>query len=88
MKKLTGIEFVLKVDELAETGLGGLLGSSLNLEVVVVDTGDVSVGKSRDLSSWSTNTASDIKDLHSRLDAHLRGEEVFVSSELGISAYF
>ena len=57
----------------------GVSGSALNLVIVVVQSGDVCASELGDLSGWSTNTASDIKNLHVLLDTDLVGEVVLVA---------
>lgn len=44
---------------------------TVNLVVVVVQTGDVCAGELGDLSCGSADTAANIKDLHALLDANL-----------------
>jgi hypothetical protein len=77
----------LERDLVGKTSLGGLLGSSLDLEVVVVDTDNGSIGESSNLSSGTTDTTTDIKDLHTRSDVDLSSEVVFLSGKLSVSTY-
>ena len=65
-------------------GVGVGLG---NLVLVVVDADDFRVGKSSDFTSWSTDTASNVKNFHIRLDTNLRGEVVLVSSDSLIESF-
>ena len=76
---------LLERDSVAQTSLGGLLGSSVDLEIVVVDTDNGSIGESSNLTSGSTNTTTDIEDLHTGSDVDLSSEVVFLSCELIIS---
>jgi hypothetical protein len=66
----------------AQTSLGSLLGSSVDLEIVVVDTDNGSIGESSNLTSGSTNTTTNIEDLHARSDVDLSSEVVFLSCKL------
>lgn len=54
---------------------------ALDLVIVVVQAGDVCAGELGDLSCWSTNTATNIENLHSVLDADLVGEVVLMASD-------
>lgn len=76
---------LLERDLVTQTSLGGLLGSSVDLEIVVVDTDNGSIGESSNLTSGSTNTTTDIEDLHTGSDVDLSSEVVFLSCELIIS---
>lgn len=69
-------------DLVAQARLPGLGVGALELEVVVVETDDVDVGESSDLTGRSTDTAADVEDAHTRLEAHFQGEVVLVSSKL------
>lgn len=53
--------------------------SSLNLVVVVVQANDVGVGEAADLTSWSSNTTSDIENEGVWLDSDLGSKEMLVS---------
>lgn len=55
-------------------------GCTLNLVIVVVQAGNVSTGELGDLSSWSTNTAANIQNLHALLDTDVVSEVVLVAS--------
>jgi hypothetical protein len=63
-----------------KTLLLGISCSTLNLIVVVVEASDVCASELCDLSSWSSNTASNIENSVSILDTNLRGKIVFVTS--------
>jgi len=71
----------------AQTSLGGLLGSSVNLEVIVVDTDNGSIGESSNFTSGSTDTTTDIENLHTGSDVDLSSEVVFLSCKLTISGW-
>lgn len=73
---------LLERDLVAQASQSGLLGSSINLEVVVVDANDSGVGETSDLPSRSTDTATDVEDFHAWFDADLRSEIVLLSGEL------
>lgn len=78
---LTYHEITLDIFELArETLFDGVPGGALNLVVVVVETGDVAVGELGDLSGGTTNTATNIQNLVTGLDADLHGEVVLMTS--------
>ena len=62
-----------------KTLLLGISSSTLNLIVIVVQTGDVCTRELCDFSGWSTNTTADIEDFVSVFDTNLRGEVVFVT---------
>lgn len=49
----------------------GVVDRTVNLVVVVVQTGDVCAGELGDLSCGTADTAANIKDLHALLDANL-----------------
>lgn len=73
----------VSLDELQlarQTFLGGVVGCSVDLVVVVVQTGDVAAGELGDFARRSTNTTSNIKNLHALLDADLVGEVVLMTS--------
>lgn len=72
----------ISLDEVELVGkalVGSVSGSALNLVIVVVQSGDVRASELGDLSGWSTNTASDIKNLHVLLDTDLVGEVMLVA---------
>jgi hypothetical protein len=75
----------LERDSVAQTGLGSLFGSSVNLEIVVVDTDNGSIGESSNFTSGSTDTTSDIEDFHSWSDVDLGSEVVLLSGKLVVS---
>jgi hypothetical protein len=55
------------------------VGGSLDLVVVVVQTGDVSTCELGNLASGTTNTAADIENLHTLLDTNLVGKVVLMT---------
>lgn len=55
------------------------MGSTLNLVVVVVKTSDVGASELGDLASGTTNTATDIENLHALLDANLVSKVVLMA---------
>jgi len=57
----------------------GIPCSTLDLVVIVVQTGDVCTGKFGNLSCGSTNTTSNIEDFVTIFDADFGGEVVFVA---------
>lgn len=63
-----------------QTLLVSVVSSSVNLVVVVVQTSDVGTGELGDFAGRATNTAANIEDLHSLLNAHAVGEVVLVTS--------
>lgn len=56
------------------------MGGTLNLVVVVVQAGDMGTCELGDLASRTTNTATDIENLHALLDANLVGKVVLMTS--------
>lgn len=62
-----------------QTLLLSVVSGSVNLVVVVVQTSDVGASKLGDFTSRATNTAANIEDLHSLLDAHAVGKVVLVA---------
>jgi hypothetical protein len=55
------------------------VGCPLDLVVVVVQAGDVGIGELCNLARRSTDTAADVEDLHTFLDANLTCQVVFVT---------
>ena len=53
---------------------------TVDLVIVVVQTGDVCAGELGHLASWSTNTAADIQHLHALLDTNVVSQVVLVAS--------
>lgn len=51
------------------------------MESVVVQTDDVNVGEPGDLTCGTADTAPDVENPHSRLEAHLGGEVVLVAGK-------
>jgi hypothetical protein len=79
---ITYHKVALDVLELArKTLLGSIGGGTVNLIVVVVETGDVSASELGNLASGSTNTTANIEHLHAFLDAHGVGEVVFMTRD-------
>ena len=70
-----------KLDLVLKAQILGILGSTTDLESVVVQTDNVDVGESSDLACWTANTAADVQNAHAGLETHLRGEIVLVTSE-------
>jgi hypothetical protein len=68
-----------KVELVRKTLLCSVVGSSLNLVVVVVETSDVCARELDNLSGRATNTTTDIEDLHVVLEVHDVGEVVLVT---------
>lgn len=64
---------------LGEALLGSVVGSTLDLVVVVVQAGDVGTSELGNLTSRATDTAADIENAHVLLDADLVGEVVLVA---------
>lgn len=67
---------------MAQPPLLGILPRPRDLKVIVVETGDAGIGKSCDLSSGTTDTATDVEDAHALFEADLGGEVVFVAGQL------
>lgn len=81
-EKKTYHEITLDVAELVgETLLLGVVGGTLDLVVVVVQTNDVCAGELDHFSCWATNTTSNIQNLHTLLHAHDVGEVVLVTCD-------
>jgi hypothetical protein len=57
------------------------VGSSLNLVVIVVETGNVYTRELDNLSSRATNTTTNVQDLHVILEVHDVGEVVLVTGD-------
>ncbi len=55
------------------------MGSTVNLVVVVVETGDVRIGELGNLARRSADTTANVQHLHALLDADLRGKVVLVA---------
>jgi hypothetical protein len=62
-----------------KTLLLGISSSTLNLVVIVVQTGDVCTSELCDFSGWSTNTTAHIEDFVSIFDTNFGCEVVFVT---------
>ncbi|KAI6771855.1 hypothetical protein HG531_009480 [Fusarium graminearum] len=62
-----------------QTLLEGVVGSSLDLVVVVVQAGNMSTCELGDLTGGTTHTATDIKNLHAVLDTDLVGKVVLMT---------
>lgn len=65
----------------------GVVGSPLDLVVVVVETRDVSTGELGDLACRPANAAADIQHFHALLDADLVGKIMLVSGNGLIEAF-
>ena len=70
-----------KVELVRKTLLSSVVGGSLNLVVVVVETSNICARELDNLSSRATNTTTNIQDLHVVLEVHDVGEVVFVTGE-------
>lgn len=70
-----------ELDLVRKTRLGRVLARATNLELVVVASNDVDVRKPSDLTSGTTNTASDVEDSHLGLELHRVGEVVLVAGD-------
>lgn len=70
-----------KGDLVLETSLFGVLPSPLDLEVVVVQSDNVSVGELGNFPGGSTNTASDVEDAHTRFELHVCREVMLVAGK-------
>ena len=68
-----------KVELVGETLLCSVVGSSLDLVVVVVETSNVCARELDNLSSRATNTTTNIQDLHVVLEIHDVSEVVLVT---------
>lgn len=73
-----------EVNQVLEAGLLGVRTSTGKLVVVVVDTGDVSIGKGGDFARGTANTTADVEDAHAGLEVHRLCEVVLVSRELEV----
>lgn len=58
-----------------------VVGGTINLVVIVVQAGDVGTGELGDLAGRTADTAADIEDLHSLLDANAVGKIVLVTGD-------
>lgn len=63
-----------------KTLLVRVVGSALNLVVVVVEAGNVATGELCDFASRAADTAANIEDLHAGLDIDAVGEVVLMTS--------
>lgn len=54
---------------------------TLNLVIIVVQTGNMCACELCDFSGWSTDTTADVKDLVSVFDADLGGEVVLMTGD-------
>lgn len=71
-----------KVDLVAQPRLASLLVGALDLEIIIVETGNVGIGKTGNFAGGATDTASDVQDAHAGFDfGHVR-QEVFVAGKL------
>lgn len=68
-----------KVELVRKTLLCGVVSSSFDLVVIVVETSNVCARELDNLSSRATNTTTNIQDLHVLLEVHDVGEVVFVT---------
>jgi hypothetical protein len=68
-----------KVELVRKALLCSVVGGSLDLVVVVVETSDVCARELDNLSGRATNTTTNIKDLHVVLEVHDVGEVVLVA---------
>lgn len=66
---------------LGEALLGGVVGSTVNLVVVVVETGDVGTRELDHLTGGATNTTANVQNLHALLETGLHGEIVLVTGD-------
>lgn len=70
-----------KVELVRKTLLCSVVGSSLNLVVVVVETSNVCARELDNFSSRTTNTTTNIQDLHVLLEVHDVSEVVLVTGD-------
>src|SRR5690606_22604665 len=71
------------LDELvlvANAGLLGVVGRTFNLVVVVVESDDIDASEAGHLAGRTSDTASNIEDIHVLFKAHLEGKVVLVAS--------
>jgi len=73
---------LFEIEQMTQPSLGRVFSSTGQLEIVVIDTGNVGVGETGDLSSGTSDTTPDVEDFHSLFDTDLSSEVVFMSSEL------
>ena len=74
----------ISFDELVligETGLLSVVGRTLDLVVVVVETDNIYVREARHLAGGATDAAADIEDLHARLQTHHMCQVVLVARD-------
>lgn len=67
-----------KLKLVRQTLLRGIVGGSVDLVVVVVKTGNMAASELRDFARRTTDTTSDVKNLHALRDADLMGEVVLM----------
>lgn len=80
MKNKTYHKVTLDELELArQTFLDRVPGGTGNLVVVVIEARDVGISELGNLPSGSTDTAANVQNLHARLDADLRRQEVLMA---------
>ena len=70
-----------EVHLVGETLLLSVVGGTVDLVVVVVQTGDVSTAELDHLTSGTTDTAANIQNLHTILQTGLHGEVVLVAGD-------
>lgn len=70
-----------KVELVRKTLLSSVVGGSLNLVVVVVETSNICARELDNLPGRATNTTTNIQNLHVVLEVHDVGEVVFVTGE-------
>jgi len=81
-KKMAHHEVTLdKVELMSQALLLSIMCGSVDLVVIVVKTSDVGAGELGNLAGRSTDTAANIKDLHSLLDSNAMSKIVFVASD-------
>lgn len=68
-----------EIELLRQALLRSVVSSSIDLIVVVVQTGDVAAGELCDFARRSANTTSDVKHLHTLLDSDLVGKVVLMT---------
>ena len=67
--------------------LCGIVGGSVDLIIVVVETCGMAPSEPHNLSSRASNTTSNIQNSVSILDAHLCGKVVFVAGNGSMEAF-
>ena len=70
-----------------KTGILGVLVRTGDLVVVVVETDDVHIRESCNLTCRTANTTTDVEHAHTGAEVHLGGEVVFVAGEGGTEAF-